>query len=123
MLYYLGRDTTSETMDPGPFFYIDHNLVYLLFTKFSLLVRFYLYCFQPYLPHYMFNPVYSARREDWQPSCIVGDKEVLCLCVGLLQTSLKHCTPTGSITLVSQLRETCCCSTSYLPLGVRTNIV
>ena len=26
--------------------------------------------------------------------------------------------PTGSITLVSQLRETCCCTTSYLPLGV-----
>src|SRR5664279_4880513 len=31
MLYYLGRDTTSETMAPGPFFYIDHNLVYLIF--------------------------------------------------------------------------------------------
>src|SRR5664279_5694935 len=26
MLYYLGRDTTSETMAPGPFFYIDTTL-------------------------------------------------------------------------------------------------
>ena len=29
--YLLWRDTTSETMAPGPLFYIDYNLVYLLF--------------------------------------------------------------------------------------------
>ena len=31
MFIVLWRNTTSETMAPGPFFYIDYNLAYLLF--------------------------------------------------------------------------------------------
>ena len=62
----------------------------------------------------------------------LGQSILIVLCAGSTsltsQTFLAPLTPQGnslfptdSITLVSQLRETCCCTTSYLPLGVPNN--
>src|SRR5664279_5261070 len=94
MFTVLWRDTTSETMPPGPFFYIDYNLVYLLFIITCSLFLFTFYCFQP---HHTFNSlVYSKTGrlttflESW------GQREVCVLCVGprslkrqITSTSLK----------------------------------
>ena len=84
-------------MDLGPFFYIwIHNLLQSLFSTFSTSNH--------HFPHYTFNPLFSASRWDWQPHFV--------LCAGALSS------PTGSITLVSFLRENLLLHSSYLPLGV-----
>ena len=106
-------------MDPGPIFYI-------LFTSscYNTLLLFHCnyYCF----PHCAANPLFLQDRRDWQPLCFELGKVLVCFCAD--STLLKappspalfwrHPSPTGSITLGRNSRETCCCLHDNLPLGV-----
>ena len=112
-------------MVPGPFFYID-NTIYVLFHSLQTNIIFHtvrlILCFQ------QAGEIDNLTVELGQSFLIVlcrfhlprqlhATKQFLApLQRGDLQTCSSS--PTGSITLVSQLSEICCCTTSHLPLGV-----
>ena len=52
---------------------------FTLFTNLFFAVRFTITYVLNFFPHYMFNPLFLARREDWHPSSNVGSKVVLCV--------------------------------------------
>ena len=69
--YFLWRDTTSETMAPGPIFLIDTNFFLISFIIVSLFLHFQILD--------TFKSQVSARPEDWQPFGKVGARESLCV--------------------------------------------
>ena len=84
VIYYLWRDTTSEIVAPYTSFYMDYNLVYLLFPRWYVFI---LFAFT-YLPYYTFNFLCLARREACQTSWNVEDQEFCVLCAGLTSNFL-----------------------------------
>ena len=54
VIYLLWRDTTSEPMNPGPFFYIDIT-TYCKHCSLSFSAN------KHHFPHYTSNPLFSAR--------------------------------------------------------------
>ena len=72
---FLRRDTTSETMAPGPIFLIDTTFFQALSSLFLFYAVFTFVTF-----HYSICLILSfvARPEDWQPSKKLGQEEFVC---------------------------------------------
>ena len=78
-IFSVWRDTTSETVDPGPIFFALITIIFILFCS---LVRSTLFSTIRLIS------LFSADQEDWQPSCKLGQSESLSVVCRPLSTKL-----------------------------------
>src|SRR5215216_2911742 len=100
-------------MDPGPIFTIDTSYIVT-----------YLLAANHYLPHHTFNPLLQQTGE--LDNLTVRWGKVLSLCCAGLRVACNTCVTFPSSywfdILDFLLRETCCCASSYLALGVPNKV-
>ena len=123
----------TPLVNPWPLvhlFFFDHNTVYLHFTITCSLVRFDILFSLPYI----WTALFSADREDWQPSSRWGQSNCLSVCRSafdedqVLEIVVGYLTVDFKVLLVglnlgSSLRENCRSLHPTPSLGVNTNVV